>query len=199
MTANATLKYRTSDLDPSLPPDTQQGQYGPTRRALYALADQLDCAHPASSADDPFGPEAHDRIRSEQQSDLAVLRSLFKKIVARRDAEHDTEPKSESADPPDPKAKSKAVPKSPQPGNTFTCTELDALVGAVMRMHEGERELHGLKSLSSDPAKKDDDERQLDQLSTDQLIDLCRQEGIALPPACPPPESQPRQAVLRSA
>ena len=195
------LKFLTPDLDPSLSSDTQQGQFGPTRRVVPDLADQLDCAPPAPP-DTPIGPEAHDRIRSEQQYDLALLRSLFHDLVSHRvgKTKPESTPEKSKTDveaKPESKGGNKSGGAPPAARERFSCTEFNALVGSVLKIHEGLRELHGIKPPQPDPVK--DDYEQLEKLSVEELFDLCRKEGISPPDTCPPAAGEPGAPVLRPA
>ena len=99
-----------------------------------------------------------------QQIDLAMLRLAFRDILAEsEDGRDDVRP-------------------SP-PIRQLSCSELNQLVSAVVRMHGDERELLGIKS-PQDSQDSDDQYEYLEHLSTPALIQLCYKEGINPPPAC---------------
>lgn len=158
----------TNQIGRQHPLSQQHGQYGPNETdTSRPSSDQFD--QPSASPDRSDAPEADNPVnsaREHQQIDLAMLRLAFRSILVERQ-----EGETENDDP---------------PLRDVSCSELNQLVSAVVRLHSGERELFGITSPDDNSADKHNDDRYqyLSHLTTTQLIELCNQEGIDPPPAC---------------
>ena len=142
---------------------TQHGQFGPTPQAHPANADQCDCqpTMPGSPSDDANLKDTIRQIREHQRSDLAMLRLAFRQFIEPKNPDNQNENTNPTL-------------------RDISSSELNQIVSAVVRMHDDERQLLGIKT--PDPQTDTDHEyNHLEKLSTRQLLELCYQEGIAPP------------------
>ncbi|MFA5864468.1 MAG: hypothetical protein WC975_07245 [Phycisphaerae bacterium] len=146
--------------------DSQRGQSGSLPPASPATADQLDCttSSPGSCHDDRALQTAIRQVRDHQQIDLAMLRLTFRKLLTDED-------KSDTDAP--------ALPLK-----AVSCSEFNSLVSAVVRLHDDEREIFGIKPLEPKTDTDRQDYDNLQKLTLKQLIDLCYQEEIIPPDTC---------------
>lgn len=154
-----------------VPPDSshrQHGQFGPTPPdpPIHSAGQSDSETHLSHSRDDaPSLDDAMQQARAHQQIDLAMLRLALRSTLLQ-----DADPTLDDQ------------PASPQI-RQLSCSEFNQLVSAVVRLHSGERELFGIGA-ADNTQDKDNQYDYLERLSTQQLLDLCRQEGIAPPPTC---------------
>jgi len=158
------------DLGQSHLSHRQHGQLGPTSPATPTQhAGQCDCpdakGSPDLKHDEPDLEVNLQQVREHQQIDLAMLRLAFRSIL------FDNCNPGDDGQP------------APSPLRQVSCSELNQLVSAVVRLHGDERELLGIQP----PENVHDNDQQydyLEQLSTPQLIELCYKEGINPPDTC---------------
>jgi hypothetical protein len=153
----------TSESDQTL--HSQHGQLDSLPPASPASTNQFDCqsCQPGSFNDDSELPATIRNARNHQHVDLTMLRLSFRKLMS---PEHPiNHPLAEE------------LPN-------LSCSEFSNLVSAVVRMHDDERETLGIKP----PISIEDTDRneidQLENLTANELLDICRQEGIVPPDTC---------------
>lgn len=161
--------HHHTDVGHPTPSDQQHGQLGPLPPNAPTKADQCDCFGNSFPPDDDTEAsrlENHtEQAREHQQIDLAMLRLAFRNILV------DNGEQAPEANRNQPQIRD------------VSCSELNQLVSAVVRLHGDERDLLGIKP-PQNTQENDDPYDYLEQLSTHELIQLCYKEGITPPPAC---------------
>ncbi len=176
-------------------PETQRDQFGSIPPASPANADQLDCQTPppGCSADEPSLQEKIRQVRDHQQFDLIMLRLTFLNILKPRDNAENNETADDTAPPSD-----IVPPLADRPPNLakLSCSEFNQIVSAVVRIHDDEREIFNIKPIEPQFDQERLQYEHLQKLNFRQLLELCRNEGIAPPDTCQtdPQEQNPTRA-----
>ncbi len=158
--------------------NAQHSQIGRSPSQPLHISGQFDC--------NTQTPELHDGTldlnrqikltRIRQQYDLAMLRHAFRNFLTKNNKYDNEDDENENKNENNNKQLIDTL-------RSVSSSELNQLVSAVVRMHDDERELLGIKP----PDEKDNEEQEykyLEQLSVSQLIELCYKEGIAPPHLC---------------
>jgi len=154
-------------IEHTCPPRGQHGQFGPVLPdppTHPGQRDGVECL-PDDTHDAGRDRDAVQAAREHQQVDLAMLRLAFRNILF--------------AGPDHPN-----VEQQPdQQLRELSCSELNQLTSAVVRIHGDERELLGIEAIENQQTGDNHDDH-LELLSTPQLLELCYKEGITPPSAC---------------